>query len=111
LLVLIAENHHLKNKNSNSNLNDNESNSNGQFKHPLPSNQLNSDILNYLLAILDNLPSLKWVDDNSVAINTNNAKSSNKILIIYFYIFFLILNHFKKSYLLLKYLPLCLTLV
>lgn len=76
LLILIIENHHLRNK-----LRPNESE--GQ-KSQKETGQLNPELMNYLLVIMEHLPHVKWLDDhlmssagskNSKNFQLNNFKS------------------------------------
>ena len=63
--MLIVENAHLKNKFKQTG-DDSES---VQNKQPTI---LNQDLFNYLLAVLENLPNIKWVDDELATSNSNN---------------------------------------
>lgn len=69
LLILIIENYHLRNK----------------LKKSVDSNelQLNSDLLTYLLTILENLPNIKWIEEQTAPqTNQNNFKYSKKRFVL-----------------------------
>ena len=76
LIVLIVENTHLKNKFKQIS-DDSES---AQTKQPII---LNQELFNYLLSVLENLPNIKWVDDELATSKSNNSHFNKQSMFIF----------------------------
>lgn len=80
LLILIVENYHSINKTeditSSTETNTNESKNSQQ-------NNLNPELVGYLLALLENLPNLKWVEDPLTTNSYSGSSKQNSILFFF----------------------------